>query len=86
MPLIASQVLPDARLHLEDLLDPLDLALGLLAVGLERLAELPALGRLGHAWKVLQDLPLRVVDVLESVEEEVVQGFLLGRHGATPCR
>jgi hypothetical protein len=58
--------------HLEDLIEPLDLALGFLAVRLERFLQLSAFGLLDHARQSLEDLFFGVVDVLEGCDEQII--------------
>ena len=65
--------------HLEHLIEPLDLAFGFLAVGLQRLLQLLAVGFLDHARQGFEDLLLGVVDVLEGSDEQIVHR--LDRHG-----
>ena len=60
-------------MHLEDLLEPLDLLLGLAKVGLEGLLQL-RIGRfLDHLGQRFRDLLLGVVDVLQRMDEEIVE-------------
>ena len=58
--------------HLEHLIEPLDLAFGFLAVGLERFLQFPALGLLDHARQGFEDLLFGVVDVLEGCDEQII--------------
>ena len=61
--------------HHEDLLDPLDLILGLGQVVLEGLLELGVTDLLDHLRQRLGDLLLGVIDVLQGMDEEIVQGL-----------
>jgi hypothetical protein len=49
-------------------------------MGLDRGFEFFGLGVLRHLWQCFQDLLLGVIQVLESVEEEIVQGLLFGSY------
>ncbi len=60
--------------HLEHLFEPVDLPLGLLAVGFERLDDLLVLGLLGERGQRVEELVLRVVHVFEVVHEQLVEG------------
>ena len=61
--------------HREHLLQAIDLALRFPLVLRERLAQVGGLRRLRHLGQRGEDLLLGVVDVLERVVEEVVEGF-----------
>ena len=60
-------------MHVEHLLDHLDLLLGLAEMRLEGLLELRIARFLDHLRQRLRDLLLRVVDVLQRVDEQVVE-------------
>jgi hypothetical protein len=64
--LLAARGLTD---QLEHLLQPLDLAFGLVLMLLERGGQLLRLRSLGHLGQRLQDLLLGIIDVLERIEE-----------------
>ena len=64
--------------QLEDLLQPLDLALGLGPVLLERGPEVRIGRRLCHLGECLEDLTFGVIDVLQFMDEQVVQRGKLG--------
>src|SRR5690606_40344715 len=68
---------------LEHLLEPLDMALALLEMLLESGFQLTRLRCLCHLRQRFHDLLFGVVDVLEGIEEQVVQG-LVG-HCNAPC-
>jgi hypothetical protein len=55
------------------LLQSIDLALGLLQMVQERLPQLRRMGLFGHLPQGLQNLLLRVVDVLEQMDKKVFQ-------------
>ena len=63
----------------EDLLQPFDMALGFVKVLLEAGLQFRRGRRLGHLRQGLHDLLFGVVDVLERIEKQVVQG-LFGSH------
>ena len=60
---------------LEDLLEALDVALGLLQMLFEAGLELGILRGLGHLRQRFHDLLFGVVDVLEGIEEQVLEGL-----------
>src|SRR5690606_11266161 len=64
--------------QLEDLLQALDLHLGLVPVLLEACLQIRRLGGARHLGQRLQDLAFGIVDVLERIEEQVVQRLFLG--------
>jgi hypothetical protein len=68
--------------HLEYLLQALDLVLGLGQVRLEALLELRVGCLVDHLGQCLGDLTLGVVDVLERMDEEVVQALDVTREQA----
>src|SRR5262245_66692010 len=57
--------------QLEDLVKPIDLSFGLLAMRLQSLLELLGVGFLHHTWEGLEDMFFCVVDVLEGLNEQV---------------
>ena len=63
----------------ENLLEALDLAFGLVVMLLERGAQLVGGGRLRHLRQRLQDLLFGEVDVLQRIEEQIVEVFVLRR-------
>jgi hypothetical protein len=69
----------------EDLFQPLDLALGLAMMLFERRAQLVGLGGLRHFRQRLQNLLFGEINVLERIEEQVVEVFVFGSHGALHC-
>ena len=88
MPSMAGQVTAFASaVHLEYLLQPLDLVPGLLQVAPERLLELRIGDLVDHLGQGLRDALLGVQNVLEGVHEEVIE--ILDRlgeqtHGVSP--
>ena len=65
---------------LEHLLQAFHLALGFLQMVVEGLPQLGRIALLRHFGQRLQHLLLGVIDVLEMVKEQIVQGFHIG-HG-----
>ena len=80
---MASQGFAPGRLAhgFENLLQPLDVAVCLGAMGFERLAKLVRVRRLGHLRQGTQNLLLGLIDVLEGLVEKIVEGLLSGGHG-----
>jgi hypothetical protein len=64
--------------HFEHAIEPLDLTLGLLEMGPKALFQLGVGGLLDHDWQRLQDLMLGVIDVLQRVHEQLVEGVDIG--------
>ena len=74
--------------HLEHLLQPLHVVLGLVEMGLEALLELRVGRLLDHLRQRFHDLLLGVVDVLQLMHEQVVHGLdVFGKqsHCGHPC-
>ena len=59
-------------------------ALGLLAMGFEYLLEIEVRGGLDHPGQHLEDLPFRMIDVLQFVYEQIVQRCEAEASGS-PC-
>src|SRR4051812_33857750 len=68
----------------ENLFQTLDLTFGLAVMLFEGRAQLVGTGRLRHFRQCPQDLLFSEIDILESVEEQVVEVFRFRGHGATP--
>jgi len=62
-------------MHLEHLLKPLDLIMRLCQVLLQPLLQLRVSRLLDHLRQGLRDLVFGVIDILQSVDEEVVKCF-----------
>ena len=60
---------------LEDLLESLDLALGLVMMPFKRRPQLIRVGRLRHFRQGLQNLFFRVVDIFQRIEKKFVEVF-----------
>src|SRR5579872_2283971 len=60
----------------ENLFQPFDLTFGLVMVLLEGRSQLIRVGRFGHLWKRFINLLLRVIDIFQGIDEQLVEIFL----------